>query len=189
MSRIGKLPINIPAGVTVTLKDNVVSVKGPKGELSQAVDPSIIVTIENNVITFSIDEANDTVEQKQKQAYHGLYRALVNNMVVGVSQGYKKEMELVGVGYRVSNQGNLVEFVLGYTHSIFIQLPPEIKVETKSERNKNPYICLESADKQLLGLVCAKIRSFRKPEPYKGKGILYVGEQIRRKSGKSAGAK
>ena len=189
MSRIGKLPINIPAGVTVTLKDNVVSVKGPKGELSQAVDPSIIVTIENNEITFAIDEANDTVEQKQKQAFHGLYRALVNNMFVGVSEGYKKEMELVGVGYRVSNQGNLVEFALGYTHSIFLQLPPEIKVETKSERNKNPYISLESCDKQLLGLVCAKIRSFRKPEPYKGKGILYVGEQIRRKSGKSAGAK
>lgn len=189
MSRIGKLPINIPTGVTVTLKDNVVSVKGPKGELSQAVDPSIIVTIENNEITFAIDEANDNVEQKQKQAFHGLYRSLVNNMVVGVSEGYKKEMELVGVGYRVSNQGNLVEFSLGYTHSIFLQLPPEIKVETKSERNKNPYICLESADKQLLGLVCAKIRSFRKPEPYKGKGILYVGEQIRRKSGKSAGAK
>lgn len=189
MSRIGKLPINIPAGVTVTLKDNVVSVKGPKGELSQAVDPSIIVTIENNEITFAIDEANDTVEQKQKQAFHGLYRALVNNMVVGVSEGYKKEMELVGVGYRVSNQGNLVEFALGYTHSIFLQLPPEIKVETKSERNKNPYISLESCDKQLLGLVCAKIRSFRKPVPYKGKGILYVGEQIRRKSGKSAGAK
>ena len=189
MSRIGKLPINIPAGVTVTLKDNVVSVKGPKGELSQAVDPSIIVTIENSEITFAIDEANDTVEQKQKQAFHGLYRALVNNMVVGVSEGYTKEMELVGVGYRVSNQGNLVEFALGYTHSIFLQLPPEIKVETKSERNKNPYIKLESADKQLLGLVCAKIRSFRKPEPYKGKGILYVGEQIRRKSGKSAGAK
>ena len=189
MSRIGKLPINIPAGVTVTLKDNVVSVKGPKGELSQAVDPSIIVTIENNEITFAIDEANDTVEHKQKQAFHGLYRSLVNNMVVGVSQGYKKEMELVGVGYRVSNQGNLVEFSLGYTHSIFLQLPPEVKVETKSERNKNPYIAIESADKQLLGLICAKIRSFRKPEPYKGKGILYVGEQIRRKSGKSAGAK
>jgi len=189
MSRIGKLPINIPAGVTVSLKDNVVSVKGPKGELSQAVDPSIIVKIENNEITFSVDEANENVGQKQKQAFHGLYRALVNNMVVGVSQGYKKEMELVGVGYRVSNQGNLVEFSLGYTHSIFLQLPPEIKVETKSERNKNPYISLESADKQLLGLVCAKIRSFRKPEPYKGKGILYVGEQIRRKSGKSAGAK
>ena len=189
MSRIGKLPINIPAGVTVTLKDNVVSVKGPKGELSQAVDPSIIVTIENNEITFAIDEANDTVEQKQKQAFHGLYRALVNNMVVGVSEGYSKEMELVGVGYRVSNQGNLIEFNLGYTHAIFLQVPAEIKVETKSERNKNPYIKLESCDKQLLGLVCAKIRSFRKPEPYKGKGILYVGEQIHRKSGKSAGAK
>ena len=189
MSRIGKLPINIPAGVTVTLKDNVVSVKGPKGELSQAVDPSIIVTIENNEITFAIDEANDTVEQKQKQAFHGLYRSLVNNMVVGVSEGYKKEMELVGVGYRVSNQGNLIEFNLGYTHAIFLQVPAEVKVETKSERNKNPYIKLESCDKQLLGLVCAKIRSFRKPEPYKGKGILYVGEQIRRKSGKSAGAK
>lgn len=189
MSRIGKLPINIPAGVNVTLKDNVVTVKGPKGELSQAVDPSIIVTIDNNVITFAIDEANDTVEPKQKQAFHGLYRALVNNMVVGVSQGYKKEMELVGVGYRVSNQGNLIEFALGYTHNIFLQLPKEIKVETKSERNKNPYISLESCDKQLLGLVCAKIRSFRKPEPYKGKGILFVGEQIRRKSGKSAGAK
>lgn len=188
MSRIGKLPINIPAGVTVTLKDNVVSVKGPKGELSQAVDPSIIVTVENNEILFSIDEKNDT-DTKQKQSYHGLYRALVNNMVVGVTEGYKKEMELVGVGYRVSNQGNLIEFALGYTHPIFIQLPKEVKVETKSERNKNPYICLESCDKQLLGQICAKIRSFRMPEPYKGKGILFVGEQIRRKSGKSAGAK
>ena len=189
MSRIGKLPINIPAGVTVTLKDNVVSVKGPKGELSQAVDPSIIVTIENNVITFAIDEANDTVELKQKQAFHGLYRSLVNNMVVGVSQGYKKEMELVGVGYRVSNQGNLIEFSLGYTHPIFLQLPKEVKVETKSERNQNPLIILESADKQLLGLICAKIRSFRMPEPYKGKGILFKGEVIRRKSGKTAAAK
>ncbi len=189
MSRIGKLPINIPAGVTVTLKDNVVSVKGPKGELSQAIDPSISVSIENNEIVFSINEENESVEQKQKQAFHGLYRSLVNNMVVGVSEGYKKELELVGVGYRVSNQGNLLEFSLGFTHSIFIQLPKEIKVETKSERNKNPYICLESCDKQLLGMVCAKIRSFRKPEPYKGKGILFVGEQIRRKSGKSAGAK
>ena len=189
MSGIGKLPINIPAGVNVTLKDNVVSVKGPKGELSQAIHPSIIVNIENNEITFSIDESNDSVDNKQKQAFHGLYRALVNNMVVGVSTGYKKELELVGVGYRVSNQGNLMEFALGFTHSIFLQLPSEIKVETKTERNKNPYICLESCDKQLLGLVCAKIRSFRKPEPYKGKGILFLGEQIRRKSGKSAGAK
>ena len=189
MSRIGKLPINIPAGVTVTYQDNVVSVKGPKGELSQAVDPSIIVTVEDNVITLTVDENNTDVETKQKHAYHGLYRSLVNNMVVGVSEGYKKEMELVGVGYRVSNQGNLIEFSLGYTHAIFLQLPPEIKVETKSERNKNPYICLESCDKQLLGMVCSKIRSFRKPEPYKGKGILFLGEQIRRKSGKSAGAK
>lgn len=190
MSRIGKLPINIPAGVTVSVSpENVVSVKGPKGEMSQTVDPSIKVNIADSQITFEIDEQNDAVETKQKQAFHGLYRALVNNMVVGVSEGYKKEMELVGVGYRVSNQGNLIEFSLGYTHPIYLQLPQEIKVETKTERNKNPYICLESCDKQLLGLVCAKIRSFRKPEPYKGKGILYVGEQVRRKSGKSAGAK
>ncbi|MBO6189850.1 MAG: 50S ribosomal protein L6 [Alloprevotella sp.] len=189
MSRIGKLPINIPAGVTVDTKGNVVTVKGPKGELKQTVDPSINVSVEDGHINFTIDEQNDTVSTKQKQAYHGLYRALVNNMVVGVSEGFKKEMELVGVGYRVSNQGNLMEFALGYTHPIFFQLPPEVKVETKSERNKNPYICLESCDKQLLGLVCAKIRSFRKPEPYKGKGILFLGEQIRRKSGKAAGAK
>ena len=147
MSRIGKLPINIPAGVTVTAKDNVVTVKGPKGELTQKIDPSIIVNVENNEMTFSIDEKNDTVDTKQKQAFHGLYRALVNSMVVGVTEGYKKEMELVGVGYRVSNEGNVMEFSLGYTHPIFLQLPPEIKVETKSERNKNPYICLESCDK------------------------------------------
>ena len=188
MSRIGKLPINIPAGVTVDVKDNVVTVKGPKGELSQTVNPAIKVTIEDGHVHFAINEESD-VDQKQKQAFHGLYRALVNNMVVGVSEGYKKEMELVGVGYRVSNQGNLIEFSLGYTHSIFLQVPAEIKVETKSERNKNPYISLESCDKQLLGMVCAKIRSFRMPEPYKGKGILYIGEQIRRKSGKAAGAK
>ena len=189
MSRIGKLPINIPAGVTVTLKDNVVSVKGPKGELSQAVDPSIIVTIENNVITFAIDENNDTVETKQKQAYHGLYRALVNNMVVGVSQGYKKEMELVGVGYRATTNGPVLELQLGFSHATYIKFPPEVKVEAKTERNKNPLIIVESCDKQLLGQVCAKIRSLRKPEPYKGKGIKFVGEVIRRKSGKSASAK
>ena len=188
MSRIGKLPINIPAGVTVTLQDNVVTVKGPKGELSQAVDPSIIVKIENGQVTFAIDEASE-VETKQKQAFHGLYRALVNNMVVGVTEMYKAEMELVGVGYRVENKGNVITFNLGYTHPIVIQLPNEVVVETKMERNKNPYICLSSCDKQLLGLVGAKIRAFRKPEPYKCKGILYLGEQIRRKSGKSAGAK
>ena len=188
MSRIGKLPISIPAGVTISQKDNVVTVKGPKGELSQYIDPSIKVNVDDAHITFEIDE-NSPVNYKQKQAFHGLYRSLVNNMVVGVSQGYKKTLELVGVGYRVSNQGNLVEFSLGYTHPIFIQLPAEVKVETKSERNQNPIITLESTDKQLLGLICAKIRSFRMPEPYKGKGILFQGEVIRRKSGKSASAK
>lgn len=188
MSRIGKLPISIPSGVTVTLNNGVVNVKGPKGELSQKVDSSIIVKVEDNHILFEIDE-NSPVNYKQKQAFHGLYRALVNNMVVGVSEGYKKVLELVGVGYRVSNQGNIIEFALGYTHPIFIQLPSEVKVETKSERNQNPIIILESCDKALLGLICAKIRSFRMPEPYKGKGILFQGEVIRRKSGKTAAAK
>ncbi len=188
MSRIGKLPISIPAGVTVTLNNGVVAVKGPKGELSQKVDSSIIVKIEDNHIIFEVDE-NSPVNYKQKQAFHGLYRALVNNMVVGVSEGYKKVLELVGVGYRVSNQGNIIEFALGYTHPIFIQLPEEVKVETKSERNQNPIITLESCNKELLGLICAKIRSFRMPEPYKGKGILFQGEVIRRKSGKTAAAK
>ena len=189
MSRIGKLPITIPAGVTVAVKDHVVSVKGPKGELSQYVNPAIDVTLAEGHVVLT-ENANAMLDDpKQKHAFHGLYRALVNNMVIGVSEGYKKELELVGVGYRASNQGNIIELSLGYTHAIFIQLPPEIKVETKSERNKNPLIILESCDKQLLGLVCAKIRSFRKPEPYKGKGIKFVGEEIRRKSGKSAGAK
>ena len=188
MSRIGKLPISIPSGVTVACSNNVVSVKGPKGELSQYVDPSIKVNITEGEVTMEIDE-NSPVNYKQKQAFHGLYRSLVNNMVVGVSEGYKKVLELVGVGYRVSNQGNIIEFSLGYTHPIFIQLPNIIKVETKSERNQNPLIILESCDKALLGLVCAKIRSFRKPEPYKGKGVLFQGEVIRRKSGKSASAK
>ena len=188
MSRIGKLPISIPSGVTVAASNNVVSVKGPKGELSQYVDPSIKVNIADGEVTLEIDE-NSPVNYKQKQAFHGLYRSLINNMVVGVSEGYKKVLELVGVGYRVSNQGNIIEFSLGYTHPIFIQLPNVIKVETKSERNQNPQIILESCDKALLGLVCAKIRSFRKPEPYKGKGVLFKGEVIRRKSGKSASAK
>lgn len=188
MSRIGKLPISIPAGVTVTLNNGVVNVKGPKGEFSQKVDPSIIVKVEDGHVTFEVDE-NSPVNYKQKSAFHGLYRSLVNNMVVGVSEGYKKVLELVGVGYRVSNQGNLIEFSLGYTHPIFIELPAEVKVESKSERNQNPILTLESCDKQLLGLICAKIRSFRKPEPYKGKGILFQGEVIRRKSGKTASAK
>ena len=184
MSRIGKLPIAIPAGVTVTLKDDVVTVKGPKGELSQYVNPLITVTVEDNTVVVSRSS-----DEKQERAYHGLYRALINNMVVGVSEGYKAELELVGVGYRVSNTGNVMELALGFTHPIFMVLPSEIKVETKTERNKNPLITLESCDKQLLGAVCAKIRSFRKPEPYKGKGVKFVGEVIRRKSGKSAGAK
>ena len=184
MSRIGKLPIAIPAGVTVTLKDDVVTVKGPKGELSQYVNPLITVTVEGNEVIVSRSS-----DEKQERSLHGLYRALINNMVVGVSEGYKKELELVGVGYRVSNTGNVMELALGFTHPIFMVLPAEIKVETKTERNKNPLITLESCDKQLLGAVCAKIRSFRKPEPYKGKGVKFVGEVIRRKSGKSAGAK
>ncbi|MBO4905886.1 MAG: 50S ribosomal protein L6 [Bacteroidaceae bacterium] len=193
MSRIGKLPISIPAGVEISVDGNVVTVKGKEGVLTQEVNPSIKVNYdkEKAEMTFTIDEEYDPVNvtMKQKQAYHGLYRALIHNMVVGVSEGFEKKMELVGVGYRVSNKGNLVEFALGYTHSIFIMLPEEIKVETKSERNQNPQIILRSCNKQLLGQVCAKIRTFRKPEPYKGKGILFVGEQIRRKSGKSAGAK
>ncbi|KAA6341641.1 50S ribosomal protein L6 [termite gut metagenome] len=184
MSRIGKLPIAIPSGVAVTLKDHVVTVKGPKGVLSQYVNPLINVKIENEIVV--LERQSD---EKQERAFHGLYRALINNMVVGVSEGYKKQLELVGVGYRVSNNANIVEFSLGYTHTIFIQLPSELKVETKSERNKNPLIILESCDKQLLGQVCAKIRSFRKPEPYKGKGVKFVNEVVRRKSGKSAGAK
>ncbi|MCQ2059300.1 MAG: 50S ribosomal protein L6 [Bacteroidaceae bacterium] len=189
MSRIGKLPIHIPAGVTVNFQDGVISVKGPKGSLSQEINPSINVSIADGVITF---EENQEVLQdnpKQRHAFHGLYRSLVNNMVVGVSTGFKAELEIVGVGYRVSNQGNVITFELLHSHSIVLALPAEIKVETKSERNKNPLIILESCDKQLLGQVCAKICTFRKPEPYKGKGIKFVGEVLRRKSGKSAAAK
>ncbi len=192
MSRIGKLPISIPEKVTIEVSgDNVVTVKGPKGELSQKVDPSIAVTVENGQITFDYAGGKTVNEaSKQEHAYHGLYRALVNNMVIGVSTGFKKELELVGVGYRVNDKpNNAIELLLGYTHPIYMQFPAEVKIETKSERNKNPLITLESCDKQLLGLICAKIRSFRKPEPYKGKGVKFVGEVIRRKSGKSAGAK
>ena len=192
MSRIGKLPISIPEKVTVTVsEENVVTVKGPKGELSQKVDPSIEVVIENGVISFVFAGGKTVAEAtKQEHAYHGLYRALVNNMVIGVSAGFTKELELVGVGYRVNDKpNNAIELLLGFTHPIYMQFPAEIKVTTKSERNKNPLIILESCNKELLGLICAKIRSFRKPEPYKGKGVKFVGEVIRRKSGKSAGAK
>ncbi|MFT4224579.1 50S ribosomal protein L6 [Dysgonomonas sp.] len=183
MSRIGKLPISIPAGVIVTVgKDNLVTVKGPKGELSQEVNPDIKVSVEDG--TLSVVRPSD---EKNHRSLHGLYRSLISNMVVGVSEGYRKELELVGVGYRASNNGQLLELSLGFTHSIHMMLPTEVKLETKSERNKNPQIILESCDKQLIGQVCAKIRSFRKPEPYKGKGIRFVGEVIRRKSGKAAG--
>ena len=184
MSRIGKAPIEIPAGVTVKIDNNTVTVKGPKGELTQAVNPELGVKVEDNhiIVTRPSDD-------REHRAQHGLYRALLHNMVVGVSTGYRKEMELVGVGYRATSTGQVLELSLGFSHAIFIKLPPEVKVEAKSERNKNPLIILESDDKQLLGQVCAKIRSLRKPEPYKGKGIKFVGEIIRRNSGKSAGAK
>ncbi len=182
MSRIGKLPITVPAGVTLTVKDNVVTAKGPKGELTQTIDPNIKVELEGNEC--KIIREND---EKQNSAFHGLYRSLINNMVVGVSEGYKKTLELVGVGFRANSTGQVLELSLGYTHPIYLVLPKEVKVETKSERNQNPLIMLESIDKQLLGQVCAKIRSFRKPEPYKGKGVKFQGEYIRRKAGKSAG--
>ena len=181
MSRIGKLPITIPPKVTVSQKDNLITIKGPKGELSQQINPAIKVEIENNVLTVSRPD-----DERQNRAFHGLYRALINNMMIGVSEGYKKTLELVGVGYRVTNTGNILEFSLGFTHPILLQVPNEIKVETKMERNKNPMIILESVDKQLIGQVCAKIRSFRKVEPYKGKGVRFTGEVVRRKSGKSA---
>lgn len=184
MSRIGKLPITIPAGVSITVKENLVSVKGPKGTLEQEINPNIKVKIEDGQISVSRPD-----DEKQNRAMHGLYRSLLQNMVTGVSEGYKKTLELVGVGYRVSNQGNVIEFALGFTHNIFMSLPAEIKVETKSERNQNPILILESCDKQLIGQICAKIRSFRKPEPYKGKGVKFAGEIIRRKAGKSAGKK
>ena len=184
MSRIGKAPIAIPAGVSVDVKDSVVTVKGPKGTLTQKVNPELDVKIEDGHVTLTRPS-----DDREHRAQHGLYRALIHNMVVGVSEGYRKELELVGVGYRANATGQVLELSLGFSHAIFIKLPPEVKVEAKSERNKNPLIILESDDKQLLGQVCAKIRSLRKPKPYKGKGIKFVGEVIRRKSGKSAGAK
>lgn len=184
MSRIGKAPIAIPAGVTVEVKDHVVTVKGKNGSLEQVVNPDITVTVEEGHV-----HVTRPSDDREHRALHGLYRALIHNMVVGVSEGYRKEMELVGVGYRATANGQVLELSLGFSHAIYIKLPPEVKVEAKTERNKNPLIILTSDDKQLLGQVCAKIRSLRKPEPYKGKGIKFVGEVIRRKSGKSAGAK
>ncbi len=184
MSRIGKLPINVPAGVTVSVDNNIVTVKGPKGELKQAINPEITISITDGVIQVSRPS-----DEKQLRAYHGLYRSLINNMITGVSVGYRKELELVGVGYRAQATGQVLDLSLGYTHNIIFVMPDEIKIEAKSERNKNPMIIIESCDKQLIGQVCAKIRQLRKPEPYKGKGVRFVGEIVRRKAGKSAGKK
>ena len=186
MSRIGKLPVNLPAGVSVQLLDgNVVKVKGPLGELSQKVDPDITVTIEDNEIKFT-----RPTDQPRHRSMHGLYRALVHNMVVGVSEGFTIKQELVGIGYRVAVQGQLLIFSLGYSHEIHLMLPAEVKAEVPEiKKGETPKLVLKSCDKQLVGQVAAKIRSFRKPEPYKGKGIKFVGEQLRRKAGKTAAAK
>lgn len=180
MSRIGKSPISIPEGVTVDVKDGVVTVKGKLGELSQSID-DIAVNMEEGVI--SLERPSDA---KDHRAKHGLYRALINNMIVGVSKGWTKELELVGVGYRAANQGQVLDMALGFSHNIVLEIAPEVKVETVSEKGKNPIIKLTSYDKQLVGQVAAKIRSFRKPEPYKGKGVKFVGEELRRKAGKTA---
>lgn len=181
MSRIGKLPISVPSGVNVTIKDHVVTVKGLKGELTQDIDPDITIELENGVVTVSRPS-----DDKNHRALHGLYRSLLSNMMTGVSQGFTKKMELVGVGYRANSTGQILELALGFSHPIHIQLPVEVKVEAVTDKKSNPIITLESADKQLLGQVCAKIRSLRKPEPYKGKGVRFVGEVVRRKAGKSA---
>jgi large subunit ribosomal protein L6 len=184
MSRIGKAPITIPSGVEVTFKDAVMTVKGKNGELAQHIDTSVSVSIEDNVITFS--RATEAPDHRSK---HGLYRALVYNMIQGVSVGFKKDMEVIGVGFRANATGQLLELALGFSHAIIMEIPKEVKVTTVTEKGKAPVVSLESFDKQLLGQVAAKIRSFRKPEPYKGKGIRFVGEEIRRKAGKSAGKK
>ena len=183
MSRIGRKPVDVPSGVTVSVsKDNVISVKGPKGELKETIDRDIKVEIKDNTV-----ELLRPTDQIRHRAMHGLYRSLISNMVKGVTEGFKKELELVGVGYKAANQGNILDLSLGYSHNILFEIPKELKVATAQEKGKNPIITLESIDKQLLGQVCAKIRSLRKPEPYKGKGVKFVGEVLRRKAGKSAG--
>ena len=181
MSRIGKLPIPVPEGVTLTINNDSVTVKGPKGELTQPFDPSFTLKEENGAYVLE-----RPTEQKRHKAMHGLYRSLINNAIVGVSQGYKKELELVGVGYRANVQNNVLELSLGYSHNIYFQVPPEIKVSADNPKGKNPMVILEGIDKQLIGEIAAKIKSLRKVEPYKGKGVRFVGEQIRRKAGKTA---
>ena len=182
MSRIGKAPIKLPTGVDVKISSgNLVTVKGPKGELTQQVDVEINVAVENGEIIVT-----RPTEQKRHRAMHGLYRSLLNNMVFGVTTGYTVKQELVGVGYKATNEGNILDLTLGFSHHIYFQVPGELKVKTETEKGKNPIITLEGCDKQLIGQVAAKIRSLRKPEPYKGKGIKFVGEQLRRKAGKTA---
>jgi len=185
MSRIGKKIITIPAGVTVDVSaGNLVTVKGPKGTLSQQVDLDMIITIEEGVLTVA-----RPTEQKRHKAMHGLYRSLINNMVVGVSEGYTKVLEIIGVGYKAANQGNILELSLGYSHAIFMSIPAEVAVVTAMEKGKNPMVTLNSIDKQLIGQVAAKIKSLRPVEPYKGKGVRFLGEQVRRKAGKAGGKK
>ncbi|MCU0442526.1 MAG: 50S ribosomal protein L6 [Bacteroidia bacterium] len=182
MSRIGKAPIKLPAGVEVKVSNgNVVTVKGPKGELQQPMDADISINIDGGILTVT-----RPTDQKRHKALHGLYRSLLNNMVTGVTTGYKVQQELVGVGYKATNDGNILDLTLGYSHHIYFEIPKELKVKTEQEKGKNPIITLEGCDKQLIGQVAAKIRSLRKPEPYKGKGIKFVGEQLRRKAGKTA---
>ncbi len=183
MSRIGKQPVTIPAGVTVTVgADNIVTVKGPKGELKQAIDRDIKVEVKDGEVNFT-----RPTDQIRHRALHGLYRAITANLVKGVTEGYKRNLELVGVGFKASNQGNLLDLSLGYSHNILFEIPKELKVATAQEKGQNPTIMLEGIDKQLLGQVAAKLRSLRKPEPYKGKGVKYAGEVLRRKAGKAAG--
>ncbi|MFN4086629.1 MAG: 50S ribosomal protein L6 [Spirosomataceae bacterium] len=184
MSRIGKKIIQLPAGVSVSVESNVVTVKGPKGTLTQDIDPDMSVVVEDGIL-----RVERPTEQKRHKALHGLYRSLISNMVQGVSEGYKRELELVGVGYKASNNGNIIDLSLGYSHNIYFVVPSELKVETKMEKGKNPVIILDGIDKQLIGLVSAKLKSLRKTEPYKGKGIRFVGEVVRRKAGKTAGKK
>jgi len=183
MSRIGKKPVQIPAGITVTVSsENVISVKGPKGELHQSIDRDISVEVKDGQVEFV-----RPTDQIRHRALHGLYRSLVSNMVKGVGEGYKRQLELIGVGFKASNQGNLLDLALGYSHNIIFEIPKELKLSTSQEKGENPKIMLEGADKQLIGQVAAKIRGLRKPEPYKGKGVRYAGEVVRKKAGKAAG--
>ena len=183
MSRIGKKPISVPGGVTITVgKDNVIAVKGPKGELKQAMDRDITVEVKDGVVTFT-----RPTDQIRHRALHGLYRSLVSNLIKGVTDGYERKLELIGVGFKAANTGNVLDLALGYSHNIIFEVPKELKVATAQEKGQNPIITLEGIDKQLIGQVAAKLRSLRKPEPYKGKGVRYVGEVVRKKAGKAAG--